>query len=221
MRSVWWAGPTLLMLGVIGIVAILLQPPDDRGTLGWWILSNTFAYQRVLPLAGLGTALALVSLSQRITALSLFALGIALGFFFSDPFLSTIALLPGAAKHHFLTGPIMSVAVGLSLVAPGRIRSWVLPVAAIIVGAVFAAAIRLTDPSFRDPTIMLAGLGVGAWILITVCLTMRALWQTWFETAGRILGSWLIAIGLLYGGASLIPPRDLAPPDQLQTAPPP
>ena len=221
MRLTSSAGPVLLMLGVAGVLGILMLPPDERGTLGWWILSNAFAYQRVLPLAGLGLALAFVSPSQRRTAFFLFALGMALGFIFADPFLSTVALLPGAARSHFLVAPIMSVAVGLSLASPGWIRRSVLPVAAIITGAVFAIAIWLTDPSFRDLTITLTGIGVGFWILLAVCLTVRQFWQTWFEIAGRILGSWLIAIGLLYGGVSLMPPRELPLPDGAEFIPPP
>lgn len=220
-RLVRWAGPILLTLGAIAIIAILLLPRESRGTLGWWILSNIFAYQRILPVACFGATLALVSLSQCIAAVVFLVSGMALGFIFADPFLSAVASIPGAAANHFLTGPILCIAVGLSLIASERIRSWVLPVAAICVGAFFAVTIRLTDPSYRDPTIMITGIGVGAWALTAISLTVRTFRQTWFETAGRIVGSWLLAIGLLYGGVSLIPPQIAAPLDELETTPSP
>lgn len=212
-----WAGPALVALGLAGIAALSLEPLDHQSTLRWWIMSNALAYERVLPLFGLGAVLALVSLGQRIAAFALFSLGIALGFFFAGSFLSAVALIPGAITHHFLTGPISSTAVGLSLAVPGRTRRWVLPAAAVIAGAMFAVVIHLTDPSFHDHTIARVGIAVAFWILAAVCLTARAFRQSWFETAGRIFGSWLITIGLLYGGASLIPPRSLVPPRQLES----
>jgi hypothetical protein len=212
-----WAGLVLIALGVVGIVALSLLPPGERGPLGGWILSSTLSYERVLPLLGLGVVLALVSPGQRLAAFALFSLGIALGFFFAHPFVSAVEVIPGAITHHFLTGPISSTAAGLSLAVPGQTRRWVLPVAAMVAGAMLGVAIRLTDPSFHDPTFVRAGIAVAFGILAAVCLTAWAFRQSWFETAGRIFGSWLIAIGLLYGGASLIPPRSLVPPRQLES----
>jgi hypothetical protein len=189
--------------------------------LGWWILSNARAYERVLPLVGLGTALALVGNRGCIAAFATFGAGLVLGFIFADSFIAAVALIPGGITGGFLTGPIMSIPAGLSLVLPDRIRSWVLPAAAMIAGAMVAVAIRLFDPSVHDAWFPAAGVAFAFWILTAICLTMRSFRQAWFETVGRILGSWLIAIGLLYGGASLIPPRGFASaPRQLQSPAP-
>lgn len=215
-----WAGPALVMLGLAGIAVLSLEPPGHRSTLGWWIFSSALAYEHILPLIGLGAALALVSLRYRIAAFALFSLGIALGLMFAASFVSAVALIPGAVTHHFLTGPISSTAVGLSLAVPRWVRGWALPVvSAMIAGAMCAVAIRVTDPNVQDPVIARVGIAVALWILTAVCLTASAFLQSWFETAGRILGSWLIAIGLLYGGASIIPPRRLSPPPQLPSSP--
>ena len=43
-------------------------------------------------------------------------------------------------------------------------------------------------------------------------LTLRAFRRQWFAIFGRILGSWTLAIGLLYGGASLMPILKPPPP---------
>jgi hypothetical protein len=65
-----------------------------------------------------------------------------------------------------------------------------------------------------------AGIAFAFWIVAAVCLTVRAFRQPWFDIPGRILGSWLIAIGLLYGGASLVPRRTPAAPPRPLQAPP-
>jgi hypothetical protein len=48
---------------------------------------------------------------------------------------------------------------------------------------------------------------------------LRAFRRGWFSIFGRILGSWLLAIGLLYGGASLVPPKRQPPPPAVQPPP--
>jgi hypothetical protein len=83
-----------------------------------------------------------------------------------------------------------------------------------------ALAIALTDPDLDDAVIPLTGVTVAFWVVVTVALTVRAFRRGWFVVAGRILGSWLIAGGLLYGGASLVP-RPSLPPSPPPTTPPP
>ncbi|MGB0085176.1 MAG: hypothetical protein WBP94_07385 [Rhodomicrobiaceae bacterium] len=212
MRLARWAGPALIVLGLAAILALALEPPHERSTLAWWILTNAFAYERILPLVGLGVLLALGDIRQCLTGLAAFTLGIVLGFSFVDSFTSALAGLPGAKTHLFLTGPILSIAVGVALGAPKRIGPVVLPVAAIIAGAMVAIALRLTNQSFHDPAAAAAGIAFAFWIPAAVSMTVWAFRQAWFQTAGRILGSWLIAIGVLYGGASLISPRKPALP---------
>jgi hypothetical protein len=60
---------------------------------------------------------------------------------------------------------------------------------------------------------------VAFWIVAAVSLTLRAFRRDWFAIFGRILGSWLLAIGILYGGVSLLPPR-AAPPARPEPIPP-
>jgi hypothetical protein len=201
-----WSGPALATLGLLGAAAIALPPTAGRSTLTWWILWSALAPERVLPLVGLGVALALVDRRYSLGAFVLFGGGVAFGFFGQDWLLSALQAIPRATSHHFLTGPISSVTVGVALVLPGaRLRSWFLLVAAVVAGSMLAVAIEVTDPSLHDVAIPLAGVAVGFWIIAAVSLTARAFHHAWFPIPARILGSWLIAIGLLYGGASLIP----------------
>jgi hypothetical protein len=125
--------------------------------------------------------------------------------------LSALEAIPRATSHHFLTGPISSVTVGVALVLPAaRLRSWFLLIAAAVAGSMLAIAIEVTDPSLDDVAIPLAGVVVGFWIVAAISLTVRAFRRTWFSIPARILGSRLVAIGLLYGGASLIPKQKSA-----------
>jgi hypothetical protein len=174
-------------------------------------LSSALAPERVLPLVGLGVALALGSPRYSLGALALFGDGVALGFFSKDWLLSVLEAIPRATSHHFLTGPISSVAIGVALVLPAaRLRSWFLLIAAAVAGTMLAIAIEVTDPSLDDIAIPLAGVVVGFWIVAAISLTVWAFRRTWFAIPARILGSWLVAIGLLYGGASLIPKQKSA-----------
>jgi hypothetical protein len=175
-----------------------------------WILLNVLAPERVLPLIGLGIACGLVNARIFGATLVLFILGIAAGTMEQEHLLFAIYNLLEGPTHLFLTGPASALAVGLALVPGALLLPWLLPVAAVVVGIALALAIMLTDPSLHDPVFTWTPLLVAFWIVLAVALTLRAFPQKWFLIFARILGSWLIAIGLLYGGAEL--KRVLKPP---------
>ena len=167
----------------------------------------------MLPLIGLGAAFGLIGVRAFIAALVLFAIGIAGGLFAEDRLLWMLDMVPRAATHLFLTGPISYLAAGAALVSSARLRSYVAPAAAAIFGAMLGLTIKLTDPSLHEPAFTWTQVLIAFWIVAAVSLPLRAFWRGWFPIFGRILGSWLLAIGLLYGGASLVPQRRLlAPP---------
>jgi hypothetical protein len=214
------SGPALTVLGLLGAAAMALTPVAGRSTLMWWILSSALAPERVLPLVGLGVALALVGGRYSLAALALFGGGMAVGFISKDWLLAALEAIPRATSHHFLTGPISSVTVGVALVLPtARLRSWFLLVAAAVVGSMLAIAIQVTDPSLDDVAIPVAGVIVGIWIVAAILLSVRAFRRAWFPIPARILGSWLVAIGLLYGGASLLPKQKSALPPPAEPTP--
>lgn len=210
-----WArrlGPILAGLGLAVVAAIALEPAADRSLVAWWILSSALAPERVLPLLGLGVALALARRWPCVAGVLLFAGGIGLGFPGRDWFLSVVARAPQAEGHGFLTAPIAAVSIGVALAPGTRIGSWLLSPAAAVNGLALALAIGLTDPSLHDPAIPLAGVGVGLWIVAATGLTLRAVRRPWLERGAQILGSWLLAIGLLNGAAALVPRRQELPP---------
>jgi hypothetical protein len=201
-----WSGPVLAALGLLATATVGLLPAAGQSALTWWILSSALAPERVLPLVGIGIASALVDFRYCLAALVLFGSGITIGFIAHDWLLSALETIPQATNHHFLIGPISSVAVGLALVLSGtRLRSWLLLFAAAVTGSLLAVSIKVTDPNLDDATIPLAGVFVGIWIVVSILLTARAFRRGWFLIPARIFGSWLIAIGMLYGGISLVP----------------
>ncbi|WP_210164809.1 hypothetical protein [Hyphomicrobium sp. 802] len=155
-----------------------------------------------MPLIGFGAAIALLSRTQLAINIGLFLAGALLGFRCHSLFTTAMAFVPNAADHLFLAGPISLIAAGLLLIVPSFIRHWFAPVAALIVGAMLAQMISLTDPTIDNWNVSLAGVGLGLWVIVTTSLCVRSFYQDWFPIGARIVGSWFLAIGLLYGGAA-------------------
>ncbi len=222
-----WIGPGFALLGAIGIVLLAQQPPGSRTLVSWWILERALSVEKALPLFGLGAAIAVLSRIQLVVSLSLFLLGALLGFRYHQTFITLMGFLPNAADHLFLTGPISLVAVGLLLIVPAFLRRWLAPAVALVVGTMLAEMISLTDPTIDSQSVSLIGIGLGLWVITTTTLCVRSFYRDWFPVGLRILGSWLLAIGLLYGGTALIarpalpslPDENLMPPPTQNSLP--
>ena len=181
-------------------------------------LAVLLSFAQALPLLGLGAALGLLRPSQAALAAMLGVLGLWLGFEYRDQLIN--ALISGAATRARLAlpGPLSCLAIGLALAAPGWLRSWLLPPAAVVAGAMLAIAIKLVDPSFHDPNFLRGALAASLWLVAAVTLSVHVFRRPWVAIAARILGSWLIAIGLMLGAAILVPrPTIGAPPPQPAT----
>ncbi len=222
-----WSGPLLAAIGLLAIAATALVPALSESLLGRWTLTQTLTPTRLLPFVGLGIACGLIGARPLAATLSLFALGLGLGLLAEDRLLALLDAVPRAATHLFLTGPISYLAAGAALLVAARWRAFVAPLAALIVGAMAALLIRLTDPTLQQTAFTLVPVMIAVWIVAVLAFTLRSFPRGWFAVFGRIFGSWLVAIGLLSGGTSLLPPRDLpasppaaAPfPDSTQTSP--
>ncbi|PTW58839.1 hypothetical protein C8N35_109144 [Breoghania corrubedonensis] len=192
-----WIGPALAFAGVAAILVVVFALPA-RSLLDWWILTTVLAPQQVLPLIGLAIALALAGRGVLVGGLVAFALGLTGGLAGEAVLLGFAGGLPDPAG---LITPAASIVVGLGLLGPRVLRAGLVPVAALIAGGLCGLFLRLSDPSLRDPAFPIAGAAVVCWIVLAVMLTLRVLRRRWFDVAGRIAGSWLVAIGLMHGGA--------------------
>jgi hypothetical protein len=178
----------------------------------WGAVLARLATDTLLPLAGFGAALGVVGEGAFALGLAGLAAGAAAGIAWRHAFLEAMASLPNVASHAFLVGPIAGVAAGLLLLVPGRLRPFVLGPAALVVGAMLAVAVKLADPSLRDPHVpWIAGLAGLAAMLAAACLSgmVRHPART---IALRILGSWVLAIACLTGGATLATRGAAVPP---------
>ncbi len=210
-----WSGPILALL--FALAALALLPARGASPFARWILSDVLTPERLLPLIGLGVAFGLIALRSLWLGVPLFALGVASGLMAEDALLRLLDQVPRATTHLFYAGPIALIVIGGALAAGARLWSWLTPLAAAIVGATLALVIRMSDPSLHDPLYTWTPLLIAAWLMAAIALTLRAFRHRWLAIFARILGSWLLAIGLLYGGAGLLPPRKpppavLAPP---------
>ena len=167
-------------------------------------LSVLLSYPRLLPLLGLGCALGFATRRAAAVAAVLGIVGLWLGFAFRDALINAVISGPAATARLGLPGPISCLFVGLLLASPQRLRSWLLPPTAIVAGAMLAIAVKLADPSFHDPDYIRGAIAAAAWSVAAVGLTIYAYRRPWLAIATRILGSWLIAIGLMLGASLLL-----------------
>ena len=199
-NSVRWGGPVMAALRLSLIVLITLT--QEQSLFGQWFLWQAIAPEQILPIVGLGFAFGLVSLRIFFTWLVLLIIGILGGFAAYDRVIFLLYIAWDPPSDFYVTGPISYLAAGLPLLSHDRLRDWSLPLAAFIVGTMLAIAIFLDDPSQGDPLFTCAPLVAAFWTFISVSLTVRAFRRSWLVIFVRILGSWTLAIGVLYAGAS-------------------
>jgi hypothetical protein len=202
-----WVGPGLAAFGALAVAIVLLGPASERGPVGWWLVSEALSFRRVLPLLAIGAALALVPRRACLAAFAAFSIGLAFGGRGVDALIATAVQVPGGEIYFTLSSlvsPVAFLAAGVALLSPSRIRLWVAPPAALVVGLAFASFIRITYPVFGDPGIVMAGVLFGFWLSATATLSLRRIRRPWFDIAGPILGSWCIGIALLDGGIALL-----------------
>ncbi|OOY08164.1 hypothetical protein [Thioclava sp. F36-7] len=200
-----WLRHLWVLAGLTALIVLAVIPPADRGETGAWLIRDAVALERLFPLFGFGIALALVGRRAALIAALLWAVGIALGFTFRIELMAALQQLPGAITHHFLTMPISAIAIGATLALGRWSRPALIVPAGSVLGVMYALSVKLSDPSYGGkPWVFLAGVGLGVWLIGAVYLVLRSWQARWFEIAGRIVGSWLVAIGLLYGGVALM-----------------
>lgn len=193
-----------LALGLAGIFALAAHYGDASPEgFASWPLASVFTAERLLPLIGLGVLLGQMPARWRLAAAALVIAGGVAGVLLRHPVYDLLAPVRGAAAHLFLTGPIACVLVGAILVWPPRFRTVLALALAVPLGAALAIAVILGDPTLHERGYRIAAFTVEIWFVVVVALAAAGLAAAWSVTASRIAASWLIAIGLLYGGAHI------------------
>ncbi|TPW30360.1 hypothetical protein [Pararhizobium mangrovi] len=105
----------------------------------------------------------------------------------------------------YLVTPIAVGLTGVALWLPQRVRFPAALVLAVLLGADYTLFIGLQD-YFNDlDTFGIGALAACAWILAAPAFLLRHFKRPWLTIAGRILGSWLVAIELLIFAFAKIP----------------
>jgi len=142
------------------------------------------------------------------------AMGLAIGVVGEDWF----ANVPVVTDHLFLLslpGPAACVLAGIGLALPDTLERLVLPPILGLAGILGGLAIGLAAPAI-DRLGFVAGAGAVSLALTLIpMLVLAPLRAGWTRILVRIVGSWLIAIGVMLGGTRVIaakPPPALPPP---------
>lgn len=206
-----WPGLVLAIGGGAAVLLSFLLRP--AGAYVDWPLASVFTAERLLPLLGLGILIGQLPRKASSFAIVLLLAGIALGFVFREKFYELMAPVPGAAANMFLAGPIACLLIGVPLVLPRGIRPWLALPLLVPAGAVLAIAGLLGDVTLHARSYLPSALAAEVWIVAGMALLAAAFRQGWAMIGARILASWLIAIGFLYGGAHLAAKQNgLVPP---------
>jgi hypothetical protein len=203
----------LFCVGAALITLSAFRTTEVQGDLLRWALQPSLSFDRLLPLIGFGFLLAQLPARPRLVSAGVLMAGMVAGLVVRDLFLELAARLPGAGTHFFYAGPLATLAVGLCLVLPVRWRTWPACPIAFLTGMLVAILVSLSDLTLHDRFFVPQNLAASLWtVALAATLGLLARFP-WAGTATQIMGSWLIAISLLYGGAFAVSKdRDFHPP---------
>lgn len=199
-----WAGPAGLLAGGAALLALLALP----GMQGAFAAGATYTLRHTDQLLALvGLAFALAQLSRRACRIGLvaFLAGIPVGGAVADLGLWLGSAAPGFLAYVVLVGPATCLLAGACLAAPPGRAARIAPPAALLIGMAVGQVASFRDISGAHWVFALGTISVGVWLVVTLVPTLALVRRIWLRLAGRIFGSWLIAIGLLLAAARLVP----------------
>lgn len=203
MVSLKYSGPVSIVIGITIVAVFTFFNPPANNIISAWLVWDALTVSQVLPFVGLGIALSLISRPLFIISIIFFLLAYIFALINYNKIWIYFANPADISQHLYLTLPIASFCSGLLLVSPDFLRKYLVLPVCLITGAMLAITVKLTDPTLHDPIIPQLGFIIALWIIISIMMSVKAYYKTWFSIAIRILGSWLLASSLLYGGTAL------------------
>ena len=219
--AVQWLGPAVALLGLVLLIVLWISPAANPGMIVYGVKHAISSYERVLPLIAIGLAIAQMKWRYACLGLALLLVSAGVGWSLKDQLIS--ALLTGSGSVKYLSyirfiGPLSCVLAGLLLGLPHRLRSFLLPLVATIIGGMLGFGLALEDPTVGDWHYIAGVTGTLAWVILIPPLALRRMQRAWLRVGGRIFASWLLAIGVLLGASKLLPAPQVAEP--VPAAPP-
>ncbi|RYC15330.1 hypothetical protein [Ciceribacter ferrooxidans] len=202
----------LVLLGFLGL-GLSQAIPHDYGFLELGFLFTLSVYDLVLAMLGLAVAAAVApgAREMRIIFATFLVVLVAMLSFF-DPIFRGIMASP-LGEVLYLVAPAAVISTGAALWVPGRWAGPAAAVAAAIVAFSFSLFVGLDDLGigildFTTGTVLCA-----LWLVVAPALLLRQFRGPWLVIPSRIVGSWLVVIGIIVLGSLYMPqPENVAPP---------
>ncbi|MBW8445599.1 MAG: hypothetical protein K0M49_08210 [Arenimonas sp.] len=201
----------LLAAGLIGL--LLSQAiPHDYGFLELGALFTLSVYDLVLAMLGLALGAAMAETRRDFAAVVGVFLGVLLLMLtLFDPIFGLILASP-LGEVLYLIAPTAVISTGAALWLTGRWRQGAVMLAAAVVAFSFALFVGLDDLGvglidFAFGTVLSA-----LWLVLAPALMLRHFRGSWLKIPARIVGSWLIVIGVIVLVSLYVPMPLKAPP---------
>lgn len=190
-RSLWLLGA--------GFVLLLLSQglPHDYGFLELGALFTFSVYDLALAMLGLSLGVAMVETRREFGWIIGVFLGVLLVMLTLFDTIFGLILSSPLGEVLYLIAPAAVISTGLSLWLVGRPRRWAVMIAAGLVAFSYSLFVGLDDlgvglVDFASGTVMSA-----LWLVLAPGLMLRHFRGPWLVIPSRIVGSWLIVIGVI------------------------
>jgi len=200
----------LFLAGVV-TVALALSIPHEFAFFELGFLFTLSIYDLVLAMLGISVAVGLAASRSEIYAIVACFLGVMAPMMLSfDPIFHAILQSP-LGDELFLIAPIAVMLAGVVLWLPARARRIGAPVAAGVIGFSLSLFIGLDDFGIGIKEFTLTAVIGALWILLAPGLLLRNFRGPWLTIPARIIGSWLVVIGIIVLVSLYVPLGNDAP----------
>ncbi|MPY76824.1 MAG: hypothetical protein GEU87_21520 [Alphaproteobacteria bacterium] len=197
--------------GGVALAVILLLPAAVRWPIGNGAAFVVSTYAEALAIAGLGVALSRLPRRPAVAGVLIFVAGVLVGWAVKDRILSALVQRPGSFEYTGFIGPLACILSGFALAVPERHRSVAAPAVAVPAGIAIGFVAALNDPSLGESQFFTGAAMAAFWLLLAPLALLRPVGAAYVAIGGRILASWLIAIGLMLGAAKTFRHQPPAP----------
>ncbi len=182
---------------VAAAAAVIALPAAEHRPVQAGLIDALLRFDRSVPLAGIGLALAQAPRREIAASAALILVGVGFGSIVGAQLAAMIEADFTLISYLFMLGPQQCIVVGGALLAPATLRALALPLAASVCGLVLEiGALADLRGALGAEYFAGAALAVLALTLVPILLLRDLRWSG-LPIATRIAGSWLTAIGLM------------------------
>ncbi|PZU87913.1 MAG: hypothetical protein DI528_05695 [Shinella sp.] len=196
-----------ISLLLFGFFFLLLSQtiPHDYGFMELGFLFTLSVYDIVLAMLGLAVACAMAPRAVDMRNIVLVFFGVLAGMLmFFDPIFQLIFSSP-LGDYLFLVAPGAVMLTGASLWLSGVWRQWAVMLAAGIVAFSMSLFIGLDDLGIGIFDFTVGTVLCSLWLVVAPALPLRQFRGPWLTIPSRIVGSWLVVIGIIVLASLYVP----------------